>query len=313
LGHCSAESPRDASVWISADGFSNTPVTVGARYANGQFTTLIGADPTFVGPPTGPVAVTSTNVAYFASLAYEPIGSSPPTGTAFVELDGVSAGANFTVLWPGTISDVAADNRGNLWYILGCSCSQFIPYSFVAEGPTDANPPGQLVVPLGDYGLGLQALAISPDGNTIWVAASGNVDRVSSNGTILQTYALPAGASISGMAAISNGSVWYTDSGHNAIVNLSSTGAFSSYPVPSKSSGVDRIAVGGDGALWFTENSANKIGRITPQGLMHEYPIPTANAAPAGIAGPNGAGCNPDVVWFVEQNAGKIGEITIQS
>jgi virginiamycin B lyase len=189
---------------------------------------------------------------------------------------------------------------------------QVIPYSFVAEGPADANPPGNLVVPLGNYGLALQALAISPDSNTIWVSASANIDRVSSGGTILQTYAVPAGTSISGMAAISDGSVWYTDSGHNAIVNLSGNGTFTTYPVPTASSGVDRITVGGDGALWFTENSAGKIGRITPQGTIHEYRVPTPNAAPAGISGPIGPSCNPDVIWFVEQNAGKIGEITIQ-
>ncbi len=167
-----------------------------------------------------------------------------------------------------------------------------------------------------DFYLVVNTITVGPEGYC-WAALSvigspygRKIDRISPAGTIVHTYNTPLGANIGGMAV--DGNLWFTDYGRNAIGKLAyGTSTFSRYPIPTPTSGVDRIVLGGDGALWFTESNANKIGRITTNGTITEYPIPTPNANPTGIAaGPSGAG-KPKVIWFVEQGGDKLGKITI--
>src|ERR1017187_4158007 len=107
-----------------------------------------------------------------------------------------------------------------------------------------------------------------------------------------------------GIAAGPDGALWFTEGIANKIGRITTTGAFTEYPVPTPFSGLDPITAGPDGALWFTEGFAGKIGKITTGGVITEYPVPSS-ANPYGItAGPDGA------LWFTENTANNIGRIT---
>ena len=85
---------------------------------------------------------------------------------------------------------------------------------------------------------------------------------------------------------------------------MTTSGAFTEYPIPTAGSNPIGITAGPDGALWFTEGGGNKIGRVTTSGAFTEYPIPTPGSSPQGItAGPDGA------LWFTEASGNKIGRI----
>jgi virginiamycin B lyase len=112
--------------------------------------------------------------------------------------------------------------------------------------------------------------------------------------------------SITGIAAGSDGALWFTQPGCDSIGRITTTGAVAFFPIPTANGGPNHITAGPDGNLWFTEGVGNKIGRITIAGVITEFDIPTANAFPGLIAsGPDGA------LWFAENNLNKIGRITI--
>jgi streptogramin lyase len=124
-------------------------------------------------------------------------------------------------------------------------------------------------------------------------------------GTI-QEFPVPTLASTpNGIAAGSDGNLWFTEYTTNKIGRITPAGVITEFNVPTKNSAPRQIAAGPDGNLWFTEFSANQIGKITPAGVITEYAVPTANSGPRGIvAGPDGN------IWFTEFNSGKIGKIT---
>jgi streptogramin lyase len=108
-----------------------------------------------------------------------------------------------------------------------------------------------------------------------------------------------------GIAAGTDGALWFTETAGNKIGRITTTGAFTEFAVPTASSHPGRIASGSDGALWFTEFNGNKIGRITVAGAITEFAVPTASSTPYKIAaGPDGA------LWFTELDGNKIGRIT---
>ncbi|HEY8313943.1 MAG TPA: hypothetical protein VIG51_07185 [Candidatus Baltobacteraceae bacterium] len=294
----------DTSVYVS---LGNSNADIGARYANGIFTAIPYFDAQVEGFPFGAVAAATSNAAFFAMQTFR----SPQSATAASGIqeyysgktDLVGGGTPFT-----TIPDVVADASGNIWY--GISGD----YTPIAVKQSATVPPGSEYAYVhlpGDYTVNVLAVAAGPDGDGWFALSDGHIDRLSPAGALLHEYATPPGTLVNGMAVATDNTLWFTDSGHNAIGKLAGT-TFSSYPIPSAASGVARITRGGDGAMWFTERSANKIGRIAAGGSIVEYAVPTANAGPAGIAGPNGGACSPSIIWFVEVNAGKIGEITIK-
>ena len=111
---------------------------------------------------------------------------------------------------------------------------------------------------------------------------------------------------VAGIAAGSDGHMWFTDALANRIGRISTAGIITEFSISTgQSSWPTSIAAGPDGNLWFIERNANQIGRITPAGSITEFPIPTANSGPEGIAaGPDGN------LWFTESSGNKIGRIT---
>jgi len=108
-----------------------------------------------------------------------------------------------------------------------------------------------------------------------------------------------------GIAAGSDGALWFTEYGGNKIGRITTAGAITLFPVPTAGSSPSAITAGKDGALWFIEATGNKIGRITTAGTIAEYPVPTANSGLFGItAGRDGA------LWFTESDVTQLGRIT---
>jgi len=118
-------------------------------------------------------------------------------------------------------------------------------------------------------------------------------------------YPLPNYVTPVGITNGPDGALWFTEYEGNSIGRITTSGAITTFPIPTEDSGPAGITTGPDGDLWFTEFNADQIGRISTSGVVTEYAVPTANSAPDGIAaGPDGA------LWFTELNGGKIGRIT---
>jgi virginiamycin B lyase len=102
------------------------------------------------------------------------------------------------------------------------------------------------------------------------------------------------------IAAGPDGSLWFTDSGNDAIGRITTQGNFTLQKSPGDEVS-DGITAGPDGAMWFT--TYNNIGRIATDGTVTLFPD-SGGSLPHGITtGPDGA------LWFAESN-GSVGRIT---
>jgi streptogramin lyase len=121
-------------------------------------------------------------------------------------------------------------------------------------------------------------------------------------------YQVPNGATAglsNGIAAGSDGNIWFTEYSNDNIDKITPNGVVTKYPVPGPSQGPQGITAGPDGNLWFAENLSGAIGRITPAGAITRYPLPNPSSGPLNItAGPDGN------LWFTEYQSSAIGKIT---
>lgn len=111
----------------------------------------------------------------------------------------------------------------------------------------------------------------------------------------------------SGIAAGSDGALWFTENSADRIGRITTSGTVTEFALAAGSAPLN-IALGADGAMWFTESTGNKIGRITPAGTIAEFPLPTAGSSPRDIAlGSDGN------MWFTEfaNNSNPVGSITV--
>ncbi len=107
-----------------------------------------------------------------------------------------------------------------------------------------------------------------------------------------------------GIAAGSDGSVWFTEQGVDAIARLTfRDGRITEFFTPSSGSMPTDITTGRDGSLWFTEPGADRVGRMR-NGTITEFVTPTAASAPLGIAS-----AEDGRIWFTERGANQIGRI----
>ncbi len=121
------------------------------------------------------------------------------------------------------------------------------------------------------------AITNGPD-NALWITDfSGNVYRMTTNGTITNTYALSPGASVA-IHALPDGALWIAEYGANKIARMTTTGVLNEYTIPHASTSPYDVAAGSDG-IYFSEQNANIIGRMN-------FPVScTATASlPAGSA-----------------------------
>ena len=152
-------------------------------------------------------------------------------------------------------------------------------------------------------------IAPGPDGN-VWLSDENDdvVGRVLLDGT-QREFPRVAGRPRSprGIVTGPDGNLWFTD--FDAILQMTTAGVVTTFPVPTAVPYATDIVVGPDGNLWFTEQ-VGKIGRITPAGVITEFTIPETpmtsySSLAFGItAGPDGN------LWFTEPEPNKIGCIT---
>ncbi len=121
---------------------------------------------------------------------------------------------------------------------------------------------------------------------------------------------MPANGAPQSITAGSDGDLWFTLPGANAIGRITPTGQISTFTAGIQANAQPwTIVAGPDGNLWFTEKTGNAIGRITPTGQVTEFAIPTAGSQPWGITvGSDGN------LWFTESQSStnNIGRITPQ-
>ncbi len=115
----------------------------------------------------------------------------------------------------------------------------------------------------------------------------------------------PNNAYPNGITAGSDGDLWFTELGDNAIGRIAIDGSLSKFQLPTANAYPEGITSGPDGAVWFVEYGAKKIGRIDTSGTISEYDIPDASSSlQSVVAGPDGA------LWFTEQSLNKVARLT---
>ena len=101
---------------------------------------------------------------------------------------------------------------------------------------------------------------------------------------------------------------------HDAIVRMTSAGAFTLFPLPDEGVYPDGIIVGSDGNLWFTEFYGNAVGRITPQGTITEFFVPSRphrNPGDLPQSQPHALALGADGnIWFPDMGGNMIARIT---
>jgi streptogramin lyase len=152
-------------------------------------------------------------------------------------------------------------------------------------------------------------VAVGADGN-IWTAitdlnlseGSNKIEICTTSGSMSE-QTLPGYSGPYGIAAGSDGNVWFTETSPPGDVGrLTPTGSLTEFP---PSSTARNIALGADGNLWFTEPGNSVIGRSTPGGTIVEFSVPPVSSAPVDLAqGPDGN------IWFTEAAGNNIGSIT---
>jgi virginiamycin B lyase len=148
------------------------------------------------------------------------------------------------------------------------------------------------------------SLASGPDKN-VWASAlddSGgttpaHILRITPSGSI-KDYQIPLPSAVDnepilGLAAGSDGNVWFSVYDGAIIGRITPTGAVQKYSLPAGSKlQFYPPVLGSDGDLWFIDSTGH-YGKISPQGIITEYPSP----APGTIAG-TPLLCADGAMWF---------------
>jgi virginiamycin B lyase len=121
-------------------------------------------------------------------------------------------------------------------------------------------------------------------------------------------------ASVNGIAAGSDGNLWFTDSGHQKVGRITPAGAITEFDLPAAAGSPYGIAAGSDG-VWITTNAGGK-GR--PDWIVRMSPDGSATKFQAGTRAGQGFGTGPEsitvasdgTVWFTEFWSNKIGRLT---
>jgi uncharacterized repeat protein (TIGR01451 family) len=251
-------------------------------------------------------AIVANMSAYGINDAGQIVGSYVTGGTSFGFLaapDTVTVSVNqYPVQSNSDPTAITLGSDSALWYTSSASFVGRITTAGVATayGAATGHP--------------ADSITSGPDG-ALWLAEPlccaprfglplpGFIGRATTSGTTGQ-YSMPANSNQDplAIAAGSDGALWFTDGpgnaaeGDNQIWRVTTSGVFSSYPLPpllSLYSGDAPVGItpGLDGALWFTYNSA--VGRISTSGAVSIFPLTPGWATGTSIvAGPDGA------LWF---------------
>ena len=207
------------------------------------------------------------------------------------------AGAITSYPLPGgsTPSSMTLGPDGNVWF------TAYLPARI-----GKITPSGQITTYFLSAGTCPDDIVTGPD-NNLWVTLScstpAQIVRITTSGT-MTSYTIPGGGSPSpeDIAVGPNGALWFTESGADAIGEITTAGSFST---PIAVGAIPQaIALGPDGDAWVTLGLAHKIDKITATGQITSYPGPFTGNLGFGIApGADGA------MWFAAGGS-TIGRIT---
>jgi virginiamycin B lyase len=163
-------------------------------------------------------------------------------------------------------------------------------------------------------GAGPNGIASGPN-SLLWFTETniGKVGQVTtSSPPIITEFKLARAARPTSITLGSDGDMWLTDPGLNAIWRVSQKGAVGgpcALPANALPAGITSNPI--DGALWFTESGTDQIGRlpITQTGVcgtLTQFKIPTSKAGPGAIVS-----ATDNALWFIEARAKKLGRITV--
>ena len=125
------------------------------------------------------------------------------------------------------------------------------------------------------------------------VSVAAFADTISFTST--KTLNLPV--TVDAMTLGPDGNLWILDSQHNTVGQLTPSGGYTSFPIPTPQARPWAIAAGADGNLWFTEALVpGKIAQVTPAGAVTQYAIPTTLAGFPWSMAATGDGS----IWFLE-------------
>jgi streptogramin lyase len=160
------------------------------------------------------------------------------------------------------------------------------------EGPAAIRVSDQFKVPL-PAGSGPARAAVGPEGN-LWIAGFGTgndssntlnqIIRLTPSGE-QKSFVLPPGRGPDDITLGPDGALWFTEHLSNSIGRLTTSGEYSSCPLPNAAANPEPfgITTGADGAIWFTESGAGAIGRLTGNCVASTTIAPTPG--PPAIGG----------------------------
>jgi virginiamycin B lyase len=161
-------------------------------------------------------------------------------------------------------------------------------------------------------GAHIAAVASGP-GSLLWFTDYGNgkVGTISTTGTVNE-YALPAGASPSGLAVGTDGNVWIADAA-GSIVKVSPSGAVLAQYTSGITAGEEPqyIASAPNGKLYFTEaafsaSKRDRVAYITTSGTIKEIGSISSQSYPIIIT----VGKDNNL-YFTEYGTKKLGKVTV--
>ena len=161
--------------------------------------------------------------------------------------------------------------------------------------------------PVGEPGDGPYGVSVTRDGG-VWftLVHGGRVGRLSPDGTVAY-LSLGEESQPSLLAAVTESTVWVTDSAGNRLVHLGLRDAaidlIGEVAVPTPDAQPFGVVALDDGTAWFTELGADALGRIDILGRVEEYPVGRAGSFVSMIA------TTGDSLWFTLNAAGLVGHV----
>jgi streptogramin lyase len=161
------------------------------------------------------------------------------------------------------------------------------------EGPAAIRMSDEFKVPL-PAGSGPGRAAIGPDGD-LWIAGFGTgndssntlnqIIRLTPSGE-QKSFVLPPGRGPDDITLGPDGALWFTEYISNSIGRMTTSGEYSSCPLPNAAADPKPIGIttGADGAIWFTESGAGAIGRLTGNCVASTAITPTSGPGANGGA-----------------------------
>jgi streptogramin lyase len=267
-----------------------------------------------------------------------------PDGNIWTTLSGSGVGNDVARIAPdGTVTEfdapslagsvgITAGQDGNLWVTRSAAVAKFPP-----ADPTSATP--FAVADITDP----RAVTGNEDGN-LWTASGDKLLKIPPADPTTYTPFTINGMGARGIAAGSDGTLWIADFGSARIVNATTAGTPTFYPVgggpqeveagkggqaayanpgadpqelgrinpggdpkPTKVPNTDPfgIALGADGAYWVAQFLGNNLGRLTSQGKYT-----TLDGLPAG-SGPRQITAGPNrTLWVGLELTGQVARVT---